>query len=273
MRFVLQKCRKTIYWAILFVGISFIGIPSANALVIGGNNLGILCGPTHMEPVPIQVGSTYRYLTASSKSTVLTAGTDDRRILRQFVTVRSMTPAGTIAWKRFLSVQSQAIVSVDLDDDPPTYSIPDTVDVGDRNAVPAFIIAAECLSITVVTSGNQRYVAVAVGTTSSTGGPVPGKTIIQGKDNTAFNISILNINNGNVVREFRPKSKPNRFFLAFSSGIFDIDNDFNDELVLAYVRFVGDTRSDFIFEHYNIVTGALERTTTMTQWDESVIQK
>ena len=176
-------------------------------------------------------------------------------------------------WKRALVVKSQAVVWVDLDDDPPSYSLPDTVSLGDRPASPAIFLATECNSVGVANSGNQSYITVAMGTTSSIGGTVPGKNIIKGQDKTVLNVSILNVNNGNVVREFLVRPKPNRFFLLSSSGIFDIDNDFNDELVLAYVQFVGETRYDFIFEHYNIVTGALERTTTLTQYDKSVIQE
>ncbi len=117
MRFTLQKCRKTIYWTILFAVISITGIPTANALVIGGRNVGILCGPPHSEPIRADVGSTFRYITASVTGNVLKAGTADRRIIRHFATIRSVTPNGTIAWKRALAVQSVAVVWVDLDDE------------------------------------------------------------------------------------------------------------------------------------------------------------
>lgn len=274
MTYALQKCRKTIYWAMFFAGISFTGLQTANALSIGGNQLPFLCGPSHTEPVPIDVGSGYKFATVSSKSTVLKAGKDDRRIVRQFVTVKSINPNSTTAWTRSLVAQSFAVALVDTDDDPPTYSIPDTVSLGDRSAVPVLFLASECLSFIVASSGSQNYLAVTLGTLSSTGNVEPGLGgIVVGQDKSALNISILNISNGRVIREFRPRPKPGRFFLIASSGIFDVDNDFNDELVLAYVKFVGTVRYDFIFEHYNIVTGALERTTTFTQFDDSLIQK
>ena len=55
--------------------------------------------------------------------------------------------------------------------------------------------------------------------------------------------------------------------------VYDVDNDFNDELVLSYLKFIGDLRYDFLFEHYNIGNGALKRTYTTTQFDQVKIQK
>jgi len=291
VKFILQKCRKTIYWAILFAGIGPMIAPTANALVIGDINLGILCGPINTTPLPIPVGSSYKFLTASTTTTVLKAGTADRKQLRHFVVIKMVNPNGTVAWTRSLVTQSLAVAEVDLDDTPPSYSVSDVVD-GDRPGTPGFFLPFECLSLGVATSGNKRYITVSLGTTSSTGGtdPVvaanksmnPGLMasspsqplgVIKGQDKTVLNISILNINNGNVVRSFRPRPKPNRFFLVTSSGIVDIDNDFNDELVLVYIKFIGETRNDLIFEHYNIVTGALERTTTTTQQNKVIFQK
>jgi len=272
MRFALLNCRKSLYWAILFVGITIIGTPTASALVIGGYNFGFLCGPVHSPPITVNVGSNFRYITASTTAKVLKSGADGRRQIRHFMTLKSLTPNGTTAWKRSLVVISYAVALVDLDDDPPTYSLPDTVSLGDRTASPAQFLAAECSGVSVASSGNQKYLTVVLGTTSSVGGP-SNTNIIQGRDKTVLNVSILNINNGNVVKTFQVRPKPSRYLQMISSGIYDIDNDFNDELVLAYVKFVGATRYDFIFEHYNIVTGALERTTTTTQYDNDIIVK
>ena len=115
-----------------------------------------------------------------------------------------------------------------MDETPPSYEVVDVVDTSDRTS-PFLFVPSECLSVGIAASGNKSYVTVALGTTSSTGGPVvvtaedepkspklmtSSKILasIKGKDKTVIKISILNINNGKVVRTFQPRPKPNQFF-------------------------------------------------------------
>lgn len=277
---------KFVFWTMLFTGMAFMGIPSANAIIALEYDLGLLCGPPNPPPMTIHVGSSHRTITASATTTVLNQGTEDRKQLRQFVVLKSLMPDGSVDWTRSLQVQSLAIAEVDLDDTPPSYSLPDAVDLDDRPVAPALFLSSECLSVSLASSGSNNYLTVALGTTSSTGGPVAAvaadqsmnhklmasgnKTLapIKGVDKTVINVLTLNINNGKVVRTHKVRARPNHFFQLATSGIYDVDNDFNDELVLSFVRFIGEYRYDFIFEHYNIATGALERTTTSTQFDQ-----
>jgi len=286
MNSVLQKCRKTVFWTILFTVIAFMGIPSANALIGFGLDVGVLCGPIHSPPVIIPVGSSHRTITQSTTRTALNQGTAERKQLRHFTTIKSWLPNGNVSWTRALQIQSLAIAEVDMTDTPPSISFPDVVDLSDRPNAPAGFQSTDCMSISQASSGSGDYLTVTMGTTSSTGGPVasvttdePGdnklmasgnKTLapIKGADKTVINVWVLNINNGNVVRTHKIRARPNHFFQLTNSGIYDVDNDFNDELVVTYVRFIGETRYDFVIEHYNIANGALERTITTTQFDQ-----
>lgn len=286
MQITLQKCRKIIFSSLFFTFAAFMGAPSANAVIAYNYDLGILCGPIHSPPMTINVGSSYRTITASTTATVLNKGTPDRKQLRHFVVMKSLMPDGKVNWTRSLQIQSLAIVEADLDNNPPLYTFQDSLDLGDRPAAPVGLQSADCLSVSQANSGGNNYLTVTLGTTSSTGGSVAAVTteqskssksvdpdsktlsLIKGVDKTVINVTVLNVNNGKVVRTHKIRGRPNHFFQLTTSGIYDVDNDFNDELVLSFVKFVGENRYDFLFEHYNIATGALERTSTSTQYDQ-----
>ena len=149
----------------------------------------------------------------------------------------------------------------------------------------------ECGGSGVVPSGGNDYVWVAGGVASSEDTSVPAaqledqslnagstppsktKAVIKSRDLTVVNVWILNPANGNIARLFKLRPKPGRILLPFSSGLFDIDSDGNTELVLVYVKFIGDVRYDYVYEYYNIVNGQLENTKTVTQFHKLVILK
>jgi len=209
MKLILQEVQKSIFGAILFISITFSGIPTAHALAIGDQSLPILCGPVHTPPFSIYLGNTYRTITTSTTVSVLNKGTADRKILRHFIVIKMLKPNGTQVWTRSLITQSLAIAEVDLTTTPPSYSLPDVLDASGsgRTAIPAFMFPTECLNAMTAESGNTTYLAVALGTTSSAGG---GN--VKGKDKTVINISILNLNNGKVLRTFKVRPKLNMFF-------------------------------------------------------------
>jgi len=70
MKLMLQKCRQSTFWAILFVSITCSGIQTASALGVGDFVLPVLCGPIHTPPFNINVGNTYRTIVTSATVSV-----------------------------------------------------------------------------------------------------------------------------------------------------------------------------------------------------------
>jgi len=266
METVLTACRKVVYWAILCVVIGFAVTPAAQAQFLGfGGFFGALCGTPNTPPVPAHIAESggLRIFVATMNTTVLTEMEDGLRKLRHQLILVAKDPTGKVVWRRVLILKSRGIATVIPGF--PGYQFGEFFTVT-STVSPFFVFNSECLGISVNMSGGQRYVVVALGTQAAKGNPAAGE------DKTMVNIWVLNRNNGTIVRTFRPRPQAGRYFLPFMSGIYDIDNDGNDELVLFFAKFVGTNRYDAVFQYYNLTSGVLKNTIRTNQFNRFTVE-
>lgn len=275
MKSAFLKCKIVLNWAILCTVIGFMTISNAHAITLFGAGFGLVCGTVNTEPSPVPTADGTRFVTVSATTTVLKGMVEGKNKLRHFAVVKSVRPDSSVAWTRSITTQSLAIATV-IPSVPPAYFITEALNIPDRNASPVLVFPGECLGVSLAEHNGMERIIVALGTSAASGGTIPvaategssnpdTQAVVKGKDKSVVNFWVFDPSNGNIVRTFRPRAKPGRYFLAFSSGVFDIDDDGNSELVLVYARFVGEDRYDFIYESYNIATGALKNTTTTIQ--------
>ena len=289
---MISKFRTTLAWAVLCSAIILMTIPSAHALVIGGERFAFLCSEPDTEPTIFHTKNGPRILVISTTTTVLKGLVNGKNRLRHFIIVKLVNPDdGSVIWTRPLTIQSLAIATV-FSTDPPAYFITEALMTPDRTSSPALIFPTECLGAGVVESGGTQRVAITLGTAAYSGGSIPSTKVddpsgsstqavgsngteapVIGQDKSIINTWMLNIDSGAIARVFKPRAKPKWYFLPISSGIFDADDDGNDELVITRTRFIGEDRYDFMYEIFNIMTGALESTTTTIQNNKLIIQQ
>lgn len=287
MKSVLIKCRSIVSSAVLCIAIGFATIPSAHALGFFGFGFGFLCGPVNSEPTIIETADGPMFLVVSMTTTVLKQKVDGKNRLRHYAKIKLTRPDGSVVWNRALTIQSLAIATV-VSTNPLFYYIAEALNISDRDASPVSAFPGQCLGIGLVKSGSTERLMVTMGTMAQTGGSVPTtqsqnqstqavgssgtEAPVKGQDKTVVNVWMLNVKTGAVARTFKPRAKPNWFFLPSSSGTFDIDDDGNDELVLVRARFIGEDRYDYMYESYNVISGALENTTTTIQNNKVLMQ-
>jgi len=248
----------------MFVGMTMTSGAQAQFFGILG---GFLCGEPNTTPSPIHVTDSagLRILTASTTTTVLTEKENNLRKLQHRVMLTSRDPSSKVLWTRNFFVKSRGVAQVFMG--IPGWQWGHFFDLDNRDASPVFLFNQECLGMGLAKSGGKKYITVALGTQSAKGTPA------SGEDLTLINIYVLNKDTGNIVKIFRPRPQKGRYFLAFDSGIFDIDNDGNDELVLTSVKFSGGPiRYDFVMEYYNLITGVKENTIRTNQINDLVIK-
>ena len=287
MKSILSKCRTILSLAVLCTTIGFVTVPSAHALSFFGLGFGFLCGPVNTEPTIIHTKAGPRFVVISMTTTVLKGKVDGKNRLRHFAKIKLLRPDGSVVWTRALTIQSLAIATV-ISTNPLAYFITEGLNIPDRQVSPVTAFPGQCLGVALVESGGTERLMFSAGTTAQSGGSVPTAAMqnqgtqavgssdteapVKGRDKTVINIWMLNVNTGAIARTFKPRAKPNWYFLPSSSGVFDIDDDGNGEMVIVRAKFVGEDRYDYMYESYNIISGALERTITTIQNNKQLMQ-
>lgn len=269
MKSVFSTCRKITSWAFLCFVISIAGASNAQALNFFGFGGAFLCGPTNTSPTPVHITTTggLRVLTATVNTTVLLEQENGLRKLQQHLFLTSKDPSGKVVWSRNFFQKSKGLAQVFPGAGyilTPTFQY-DPLNVA-RQFSPILLFNWECMGLGVAQSGANKYVIVALGTQAATGTPA------SGKDLSIVNIWVLNKNTGVIVKVFRPRPIIGRYFLGTESGVYDIDNDGSDELVLVYGKFIGDQRYDFVYEYYNLQTGVRKNIIRTNQFNRLIIK-
>jgi len=266
MKSLLSTCQKIASWTILSIVIGIAGTSSAQAVNFFGG--AFICGLPNTSPNIVHIANAggLRILTSTMNTTVLLEKEDGLRKLQHHLFLTAKGANGKVVWSRNFFLKSKGLVEV-----IPGFGIihPDMFQLDDgiqRSVSPLFIFDTECLGLGVAESGGNKYVTVVLGTQAATGTPA------DGKDKSIVNIWVLNKNTGVVVKVFRPRPIKGRYFLAHESGIFDIDNDGSDELVLVYGKFIGATRYDYVYEYYNLVTGVRKNIIRTNQQNRLIIK-
>jgi len=223
--------------------------------------LGSLClSMPNTPPTPLHIADTGSPLviTMTMNTTVLAEMEDGQRKLRHQAIMTAKDGAGALVWRRTFLLKSKGIATVIPG--VPGYQFGKFFQ--NTNTVsPVLLFNSECMGLGVAESAGQKYVMFALGTQAANGTPAIGE------DDSLVNIWVLNKNTGQDVRVFRPRAQISRYFLPFTSGVYDIDNDSSDELVLIFAKFVGTERYDFVIEVYNLKTGVRKNTIRTNQFN------
>lgn len=107
----------------------------------------------------------------------------------------------------------------------------------------------ECLGLGVAEVGNKKYVMVSLGIAAVEG---MGTTY---EDFTKINVWILDAATGAVVHKHTIRPRTNRMWVDFSSGVFDVDGDGDDELVSIYAKLTSEEQIEWKALVFNLLTG------------------
>ena len=287
MKSIISNCKTILSSILLCVAISMATVPSAHAQNFFNFAFGFLCGSTNIGPTFVLTDAGPRFVVVSMTTTILNPPVGGKHRLRHFAIIKLVRPDGSVVWTRALSIQSLAIANV-IRFDPIDYFITDVLNIPGRHASPLSAYPGQCLGVSVVKSGGQQRLGITIGTMAQEGGEIsttkaqnPGtqatgssgtEAPVTGRDKTVVNTWMLNIANGAIARTFKPRAKPNWYYLPIDSGFFDIDDDGDAELVIVRGRFIGEDRYDYMYESYNVISGALENTTTTIQNNKLILQ-
>lgn len=295
-----MKSIHTIYprfvgWLIVCATVGFGGIPTANAFhdSFPGNVFIPLCGSTARSPLFYHDGTGgHAWIAPSVITAVLRPTASGLSQVRQTATLKHVLPDSSVEWTRALTITSLADAQSTFPGPPfeDSFFWANSLNLNDRATHPTFQFGFSCLALGVASARGQRRIVAGLGNTAQTGGslPPPSQTeslnsskspvsgieaVVSGKDRSLLNFWTINPNTGGIIRKISIRGKPGRYIQIFSSGYWDADDDGDTELIIAYVKFIGLIRYDFVFEHYDIITGALERTTTTSQFNQVKVLK
>jgi hypothetical protein len=263
MKSFLTKFRRVASWAIICAGIGLAGTSTAQAQFFFGGAFGALCGAPNTPPAAIHVTDAggLRLLTPIMNTTLLLENENGLRKLQHKMVLKMVHSNGNTVWSRTLSVKSQGLFVPN----PPGF-MPGVFFQPDSTVSPIFPFNSECMGLGVAEKSGTSYITVALGTAAANGNPTAGE------DKSTINVWVLDRNSGAVLKVFRPRPKVNRYLLPFTSGVFDVDNDGDSELLLVYGIFVGNDRYDFVYEYYDLLTGTLENRVRTSQFNRLIIK-